>query len=145
MRYTATGGFGVPSGEPWRTFEVTTRVEVLKPSGTTRVWLPAALLRDTTFQKTLANDFRAEGGTVELVRSDAHSLGIVSATFPDGVRTIDIGPAISPGGIFREEAMYRGRMRVIRQPDGIHLANAGVHLATEVILRAMRREGVATP
>ena len=31
----------------WRTFEVTTRVEVLKPSGTTLVWLPAALIRDT--------------------------------------------------------------------------------------------------
>jgi len=80
--------FGVPSGEPWRTFEVTTRVEVLRPSGETRVWLPAALLRDTTFQKTLANDFRAEGGTVELVRNDADSLGIVSAKFPEGVRPI---------------------------------------------------------
>ena len=28
----------------WRTFEVTTRVEVLKYSGTTRVWLPTALI-----------------------------------------------------------------------------------------------------
>ena len=27
----------------WRTFEVTASVEVLNPSGTTRVWLPAAL------------------------------------------------------------------------------------------------------
>ena len=34
----------------WRTFEVTTRVEVLKPSGSTRVWLPAALLGATPFQ-----------------------------------------------------------------------------------------------
>ena len=45
----------------WRTFEVTTRVEVLKPSGTTLVWLPAALIRDTAYQKTLANDFHADG------------------------------------------------------------------------------------
>ncbi|HEX4439089.1 MAG TPA: transglutaminase-like domain-containing protein [Thermoanaerobaculia bacterium] len=79
---------GVPSGEPWRTFEVTTRVEVLKPAGTTRVWLPAALIRDTSFQKTLSNDFRAEGGAAELVRNEAESLGIVSATFPEGVRPI---------------------------------------------------------
>lgn len=68
-----------------------------------------------------------------------------AATFPDGIRTVDIGPAISPGDIYREKAEYRGRMRVIREPDGIHLANAGVHLASDVILRAMRREGVATP
>ena len=79
---------GVPSDQPWRTFEVTTRVEVVKPSGTTRVWLPAALIRDTQFQKTLANDYRAEGGTAELVRKDADSLGIVSATFPEGVRPV---------------------------------------------------------
>ena len=80
--------FGVPSGEPWRTFEVTTRVEVLKPSGVTRVWLPAALIRDAVFQKTLANEFRAEGGTVELVKNAADSLGIVSATFPEGARPV---------------------------------------------------------
>ena len=39
----------------WRTFEITTRVEVLKPSGVTHIWLPAALIRDTPFQRTHAN------------------------------------------------------------------------------------------
>jgi len=37
----------------WRTFEVTTRVEVLKPSGPTRIWLPTALINTTPFQKTI--------------------------------------------------------------------------------------------
>ena len=68
----------------WRTFEVTTRVEVLKPSGATRVWLPAALL--APFQRTLANDFKAEGGTAELVENKADVLGIVVAEFPAGVK-----------------------------------------------------------
>ena len=35
----------------WRTFEVTTRVEVLKTSGTTHIWVPAALIKDTPYQK----------------------------------------------------------------------------------------------
>ncbi|HTR04310.1 MAG TPA: transglutaminase-like domain-containing protein [Thermoanaerobaculia bacterium] len=70
---------------PWRTFEVTTRVEVLKPAGATRVWLPAALLRETPYQKTLANEFRADGGKAELVEAKDDSLGIVSAAFPEGV------------------------------------------------------------
>jgi hypothetical protein len=65
-----------------------------------------------------------------------------AASFPDGVRAVDIGPAISPGDIYREKAMYRGRLRVIREPDGLHLANAGIHLATEVVERAMRRDGM---
>jgi transglutaminase-like putative cysteine protease len=79
--------FGVPSGDPWRTFEITTRVEVLKPAGMTRVWLPTALIRDTAFQRTLSNDFRAEG-TSDLVKKEADSLGVVSASFPEGVKPL---------------------------------------------------------
>lgn len=74
------------SAADWRTFEVTTRVEVLKPSGATRVWLPAALLGATAFQRTLANDFKGEGGKVKLVENSADALGIVMAEFPAGVK-----------------------------------------------------------
>ena len=70
----------------WRTFEVTTYVEVLRPSGTTRVWLPVAMLGETPFQRTLANDFRADGGTANLVETKADALGIVVAEFPAGVK-----------------------------------------------------------
>ena len=72
----------------WRTFEVTTQVEVLKPSGTTLVWLPAALDRATPFQKTLADRFDAGGGTAQIVRRDADALGIVAARFPAGVKPV---------------------------------------------------------
>ena len=47
----------VPSGA-WRTFDVTTHVEVLKSSGITRIWVPAALISPTPFQKTLSNHIR---------------------------------------------------------------------------------------
>jgi transglutaminase-like putative cysteine protease len=69
----------------WRTFDVTTTVQVLKPAGTTGIWIPAALVRPTPFQKTLANDFKAEGGTAKLAESSADSLGIIAAEFPAGV------------------------------------------------------------
>jgi transglutaminase-like putative cysteine protease len=74
---------GVPSGD-WRTFEVTTRVEVLKPSGTTLVWLPAALIVETPYQKTFENKYTAENGTVEMTQNKTDGLGIVSAKFPAG-------------------------------------------------------------
>ena len=73
---------------PWRTFEVTTRAEILKPAGSTRVWLPAALIGETPFQRTLSNDFRAEGGKAELVERKEDALGIVSAVFPDGAKPV---------------------------------------------------------
>ena len=72
----------------WRTFEVTTRVEVLTSSGATRVWLPAALIGETPFQRTLANRFHAEGGTAKMVESKADALGIVAAEFPAGVKPV---------------------------------------------------------
>ena len=76
-----------PSPE-WRTFEVTTRVEVLKPSGATHIWLPAALIRDTPFQKTIANRFTAEGGTAKLTESKPDSLGIVTASYPEHAKPV---------------------------------------------------------
>ena len=74
----------LPSG--WRTFEVTTHVEVLNPSGATRIWAPVPLTSMTPFQRTLANKFTAEGGAAKLVESKADALGIVTAEFPAGVQ-----------------------------------------------------------
>jgi transglutaminase-like putative cysteine protease len=74
--------------DSWRTFEVTTRAEVLKLSGVTRVWLPTALTTNTPFQKTFSNKFSAEGGTAEMVESKLDGLGIVAATFPAGVKPV---------------------------------------------------------
>jgi transglutaminase-like putative cysteine protease len=79
---------GLRARGAWRTFEVTTRVEVLKPFGPTRIWLPAALLSNTPYQRTLSNTFHCEGGTAKLVRSDTDSIGIIAAEIPAGTRPI---------------------------------------------------------
>jgi transglutaminase-like putative cysteine protease len=72
----------------WRTFEVTTQVEVLKPSGMTRVWLPAALIANTPFQRTLANTVHCDSGVSKTVDNNAEALGIVVAEFPSGTRPV---------------------------------------------------------
>jgi transglutaminase-like putative cysteine protease len=74
--------------DSWRSFEVTTRVEVLKPSGVTRIWVPAALLTPKPFQKTFANTFQAEAGTANLLGSKRDSLGFIAAQFPAGVKPV---------------------------------------------------------
>jgi transglutaminase-like putative cysteine protease len=78
----------VTTVDRWRTFQVTNRVEVLKPSGTTRVWVPTALIRETSFQKTLSNTFNCEGGTAMAVESKTDALGIIAAEFPAGITPI---------------------------------------------------------
>jgi transglutaminase-like putative cysteine protease len=72
----------------WRTFEVKTRVEVLTSSRITRVWVPSGITSETAFQKTLSNDFSAEGGKAQMVRNQADGLGIITAEFPAGVKPV---------------------------------------------------------
>jgi transglutaminase-like putative cysteine protease len=72
----------------WRIYEVTTQVEVLKPSGATRVWVPTPLTKDTEFQKTLGNSFTAEGGTARFSTDPKYGAGIIAAEWPQGVRPV---------------------------------------------------------
>jgi transglutaminase-like putative cysteine protease len=72
----------------WRTFEVTTRVEVLNFSRATRVWLPGPLAAENPYQKVLSNHFHAEGGSAQMVTSKTDSLGIIAAQFPAGVKPV---------------------------------------------------------
>jgi transglutaminase-like putative cysteine protease len=76
------------SDHGWRTFEVSTRVEVVKPSGATHIWLPAALILDTPFQRTHANKFAAEGGSAQLSKDKPNALAIVSATYPANAKPV---------------------------------------------------------
>jgi transglutaminase-like putative cysteine protease len=74
--------------EHWRTFEVITRAEVLETPGTTRIWLPAPLIRESPFQKTLSSEFHADGGTAKITKDQPDALGIIVAEFPSGVKPV---------------------------------------------------------
>lgn len=77
----------------WRTFELTTRVEVLKPSGVTRIWAPLALGPlplgdDTPYQRTLSNTFRVDGGAVRTFENRADALKMVYAEIPAAAKPV---------------------------------------------------------
>jgi transglutaminase-like putative cysteine protease len=67
----------------WRTFEITTRVEVLQPSATTRVWLPTPLAA-APYQKTLGDTYHAVGGRVVMIETNANEPDILGAEWEDG-------------------------------------------------------------
>jgi transglutaminase-like putative cysteine protease len=85
---SSSARFSCNTSAGWRSFEVVTRIEVLKPAGATRIWVPAGLTRETPYQRTLANDFHAEGGTGQLAETKADGLGIVMAEFPSGIKPV---------------------------------------------------------
>jgi len=76
------------TADPWRIYEVTTRVEVLDPSGVTRVWLPTPLVDDASYIKSLGNEYSAEGGTTGFTTDPKYGAGIVWAEWAAGVKPV---------------------------------------------------------
>ena len=50
----------LPQSGGWRTFEVTTRVDIVKPEGVTRVWLPVPSV-NADYQRSLESSFSSNG------------------------------------------------------------------------------------
>ena len=71
-----------PQPGAWRTFEVTTRVDVAKPQGSTRVWLPIPSI-NSDWQKSLESSF-SSNGAAELTADGHYGARMLSVAFaPD--------------------------------------------------------------
>jgi hypothetical protein len=55
---------------------------------------------------------------------------------------VDTVPVLSPSNEFHRRVRYHGRSVVVRDRDGVHLTRAGARIARDLVLRAMRRDGV---
>ena len=75
---------GSTGGDGWRVFEVTNRVEVLRPVGATRVWLPLPLVNDTDYQKGLGNAWDAGEGRAAASQDPRYGAGILSIDWDEG-------------------------------------------------------------
>jgi transglutaminase-like putative cysteine protease len=95
----AAGASRLPGGSPawgqpkpfeprpglWRTFELTTRVEVLKTGGATRVWLPVPSV-NSEYQRTLDNQWKSSGNAkgVQTLTDDRYHTTLLYAEFAEG-------------------------------------------------------------
>ena len=66
----------------WRTFEVTTRLEVVQPSGVTRGWVPLPLMPDTDYQRSLGLSWTGNAAVTRVVRDEKYGAGIFYAEWP---------------------------------------------------------------
>ncbi len=112
----------------------------LKPSGTTRIWIPAALVSPTPFQKTLANDFTADGGTAKLIESRADSLGFIAAEFPPGVMPVLKVTSRVTTTNFAVDLSVPGRAPKEDQAELKHFLRATKLMPTDGIVRATATE-----
>ena len=72
-----------PRPGAWRTFELTTRAEVLNPSGVTRVWLPIPSV-DSDYQKSVSNQWTRIARVMQAVTDGKYGAGMLYAEFADG-------------------------------------------------------------
>jgi transglutaminase-like putative cysteine protease len=69
-----------PRPGTWRTFEMTTRVEVLKPAGVTRVWVPLPVV-ESEYQKPLGNTWSGNARTMDAATEPRYGASMLYAEF----------------------------------------------------------------
>lgn len=74
----------------WRTFEVTTRIEVADPVGASRVWVPVPLMGKTDYFKREADSWSGNYKNVRQVQVDKVGTGIVFAEWAPGEKNPNV-------------------------------------------------------
>lgn len=86
----ATAKTYTPQPGQWRSFEVTTRVEILKPEGATRLWLPVPSV-NADYQKSQDSTWNAPGGQARVVEDGKYGAKILAVEFPAGAKpTVEV-------------------------------------------------------
>jgi lysophospholipase L1-like esterase len=88
------------------------------------------LLLPTAKRATFAQVFRPVN---EAIR---HAAG----PFGAGVRVIDLVRVFTPGGVFRQTMVFRGKQVNVRQADGVHLSTAGASIAATLVIERLRAD-----
>jgi len=72
-----------PRPGPWRTFEITTRAEILQPAAMTRVWIPLPSV-DSDYQKPLGNSWGGNASSTTVVTDGKYGAKMLAAQWKDG-------------------------------------------------------------
>ena len=72
-----------PRPGTWRTFEITTRVEILEPAGVTRAWLPIPSVK-SDFQKPLGDQWAGNAKVMRVASDNPYGAAMLYAEFAAG-------------------------------------------------------------
>jgi transglutaminase-like putative cysteine protease len=74
----------------WRRYEVTTRVEILKPQGITRVWLPLPLIEDTPWQRSYGNHWSGNPARAQILPDGKYGATMLFAQWNGGMPVLEL-------------------------------------------------------
>jgi transglutaminase-like putative cysteine protease len=72
----------------WRSFEVTLRVEVPKPEGATRVWLPLPSVQEKDWIRTMGNLWQGNADTARLMQGSDYGVDMLYAEWQGGEKPV---------------------------------------------------------
>jgi len=72
------------STDEWRTYEVTTKVAILKPRGASRAWVPLPMLDDTAWHKAIGNSWSGNAERAHIHSDGKYGAAILFAEWRDG-------------------------------------------------------------
>lgn len=75
--------FNPVQGEKWRHFEIVTRVEVARPSGVTKVWVPVPVVEEN-WQRVEGNAWTGNAAEMRLVHDPKYGAAMLYAAWPAG-------------------------------------------------------------
>ena len=118
----------------WRIFEVTTRAEIVTPSGPAKAWLPLPLTENTDYQKNLGLTWAGNAATARPFRDDKYGAGLLYAEWAAGEaapvveatarfatrdRAVDLATPASGGGEDRKSLKVWTESTQLLPTDGI--------------------------
>ena len=71
----------------WRTYDVTTKVTILKPRGASRAWVPLPLVDDTDWHRGIGNSWSGNAAKVQLHSDGKYGAAILFAEWREGEET----------------------------------------------------------
>jgi len=135
----------------WRTFEVTSRIEIAEPSGVTRVWVPLPLTASTEYQKPLGNTWTGNTGVANLTRDSKYGAEFLYAEWPASQkapmveivskfstrdRNVDLNAA-TPAGIAHESS---ASLKKYVEPTKLIPTDGLVHETSREITRSAKTD-----
>ncbi len=84
----AEAGFDPSPEDGWRVFDVTTRVEVLQPDGTTRAWLPLPSMQEERWIRNMGNLWLGNALTGRILRNPEYGAEMLYAEWAAGEKPV---------------------------------------------------------
>ena len=66
----------------WRTFEVTTRVDLVLPQGSSRIWLPLPLAAQNEWHRDLGSSWKGNAARAEVMKEPKYGVTMLYAEWP---------------------------------------------------------------